>query len=213
MYSGLLIDVLPWWVAAPLTQIGILVLGMALDETYVNRATILAGALAVYVHTLYSGDVSTVDSGIMVGIYRDVGFVVGAYGIYAYIVDAYVGQWFRLLAFYVYSPLSVLLVIVTAGPTVFGFEVLFVPALALAAYGNYALESYLDGSPYYYGPESPEEFEEAVDAVHEDDDADDADTEEPTEEADEAGFLGPDPTAADDDSGERGILPEFMRRL
>lgn len=209
MYSGLLIDVLPWWIAAPLTQIGLLVLGMALDETYVNRVTILTGALAVYVHTLYSGDVSAVDSSILVSLYRDVAFVVGAYGIYAYIVDAYVGQWFHLLAFYVYSPLSVLLVIVTAGPTILGFEVLFVPALALAAYGNYALEAYLDGSPYYYGPESPEEFEEAVDAASEEsEEADDA-----TEGPDGEEFLGPDPTAADDDSAERGILPEFMRRL
>ena len=219
MYSGLLIDALPWWIAAPLTQLAILTLGMALDETYVNRATVLMGAIAVYIHTIYSGDVGSVDSSILVSLYRDVGLIVGAYGIYAYIVDAYVGEWFRLLAFYVYSPLSVFLVILTAGPTVFGFEVLFIPALALAGYANFTLESYLEpDTPYYYGPESPEEFEEAVAAAEEEaeeeaDDDDDDLFEEADDDVGEPEPPGPDPTAASDDSGERGILPEFMRRL
>jgi len=139
---GVLFSSLPWWIAAPLIQLSVLVFGMALDETYVNRTTVLTGAIAVHIHGFVAGDV-----GLLVGLYADVGLLVGAYGLYAYVVDGYVGDAFRVVAFFLYSPLSVFLVILTAGPTLFGIEPLFVPALALAGYANVRLRGSLPADP------------------------------------------------------------------
>ncbi|MGQ3414315.1 hypothetical protein ACT4ML_18965 [Natrinema sp. LN54] len=253
MYPGVLLSSLPWWIAAPLIQLAVLVFGMALDETYVNRTTVLTGAIAVQIHGFVAGDV-----GLLVGLYADIGLLVGAYGVYAYVLDAYVGNAFRLVAFLVYSPLSVFLVILTAGPTLFGIEPLFVPALALAGYGNIRLREYLSPSdPYYFGPESEAAFESAVEATAETDagsgtgehattgtdtattgtDAATTETDAATPTESDTGTAAaasadgsdPDPfaearndggtdrpagePAAAADSSERGILPEFMRRL
>lgn len=241
VYPGVLLSSLPWWIAAPLVQLAVLVFGMALDETYVNRTTVLTGAIAVHIHGFVAGEV-----GLLVGLYADIGLLVGAYGVYAYVVDAYVGNAFRLVAFLVYSPLSVFLVILTAGPTLFGIEPLFVPALALAGYGNIQLREYLSpNDPYYFGPESEAAFESAVEAEagtaeakRESSDHAAAETNtaaatptdpgtdtaaagnsdgtesDPFTEARDGGADRPagEPAAAAD-SSERGILPEFMRRL
>lgn len=224
MFPGLLFDALPWWLAAPLFQLGVLVVGMALDETYVNRATILAGAIAVYAHVLVAGE-----AGLLVGLYLDGALVVGAYGLYAYVVDAYVANWFRVLAYFVYSPLSVFLVILTAGVP-FTLPI----ALVVAGYANLQLMDYLHPTePYYFGPEDPEAFAEAI-AEADAESTGGAEASEaartdgtPTDEA--AEFEVPDgadvdgsnggdrpgaePTPAGGDPTERGILPEFMRRL
>jgi len=230
VYPGVVLSSLPWWIAAPLVQLAILVAGMALDETYVNRTTVFTGAIAVHVHGLVAGDV-----GLLVGLYADVGLVVGAYGLYAYVVDGYVGAAFRLVAFFVYSPLAAFLVILTAGPTLFGVEPLFVPALALAGYANVQLREYLaPNDPYYFGPESEAAFEAAVGAESEDGSNPSSDTAQAADGSTAAGAAasaggstadslegrddaeidppGAEPAAASD-SSERGILPEFMRRL
>ncbi|WP_254764844.1 hypothetical protein [Natrinema marinum] len=223
-YWGVILTSLPWWIAAPLVQLAVLVAGMALDETYVNRTTVFTAAIAVHVHGLVAGDV-----GLLVGLYADLGLIVGAYGLYTYVVDAYVGAAFRLVAFFLYSPLSAFLVILTAGPTLFGIEPLFVPALALAGYANLQLREYLAPSdPYYFGPESEAAFEAAVEAASEagaDGDADrraDETTGDGTAASTDGSAVarddgeidppGAEPAAAGD-SSERGILPEFMRRL
>ncbi|WP_339106505.1 hypothetical protein [Haloterrigena salinisoli] len=152
---GFLLSSLPWWVAAPVIQLAVLVVGMALDETYVNRTTILTGALATHIHIFVAGE-----AGLLVSLYADAGLAVGAYGLYAYVVDGYVGTWFRLLAYYVYSPLSVFLVVLTAGPTVIGVEPLVVLALAAAGYANVQFREYLrPEQPFYFGPRTQEEFE------------------------------------------------------
>ncbi|UHQ95299.1 hypothetical protein [Haloterrigena alkaliphila] len=157
---GFIVSSLPWWLAAPILQLTVLTVGMALDETYVNRTTVLTGAIATHVHIFVAGD-----AGILVSVYADLGLIIGAYGLYAYVIDGYVSGWFRILAFFVYSPLSVFLVILTAGPTLFGIEPLFVPALALAGYGNVQLREYLrPDDPYYFGPESQAEFEAVIEA-------------------------------------------------
>lgn len=157
---GFIVSSLPWWLAAPILQLTVLTVGMALDETYVNRTTVLTGAIATHIHVFVAGD-----AGILVSVYADLGLVIGAYGLYAYVIDGYVSGWFRILAFFVYSPLSVFLVILTAGPTLFGIEPLFVPALALAGYGNVQLREYLrPDEPYYFGPESQAEFEAVIEA-------------------------------------------------
>ncbi|SDK93437.1 hypothetical protein [Natronorubrum texcoconense] len=256
MSLGLFVSSLPWWLAAPLLQIAVLVVGMALDETYVNRTTILTGAIAAHMHIFVAGD-----AGFLVALYADVGLVIGAYGLYAYVIDGYVGAWFRLLAYFVYSPLAVFLVILTAGPTLFGVEPLVVPAIVLAGYANHQLREYLSPrEPYYFGPDSPDAFEASLEtgatagspidaptAETGDSAAESATTaseNEPTAAAtaddatarsgggpesgrpeansfDESGVReggtefdhpGAEPAAAAD-SSERGILPEFMRRL
>ncbi|WP_226007351.1 hypothetical protein [Natrinema salinisoli] len=241
VYPGVLFSSLPWWVAAPLIQLAVLVFGMALDETYVNRTTVLTGAIAVHIHGFVAGDV-----GLLVGLYADIGLFVGAYGLYSYVIDGYVGNAFRLVAFFVYSPLSVFLVILTAGPTLFGIEPLFVPALALAGYANVQLQAYLAPSdPYYFGPESEAAFESAVEAEARSETAaeetsnssttattatdstptatspdsedeavsgSDPDTFDGPRDDGEVEHPGAEPAAAGD-SSERGILPEFMRRL
>ncbi len=238
VYSGVLLSSLPWWLAAPLIQLAVLVFGMALDETYVNRTTVLTGAIAVLIHGFVAGDV-----GLLVGLYADVGLLVGAYGLYAYVVDGYVGNAFRLVAFFVYSPLSVFLVILTAGPTLFGIEPLFVPALALAAYANVQLRTVLPGDPYYFGPASKEAFDAVVDAESDAEsdggvsnhaatagtasttatETDGASTgsssvsDSDSDSFDDPGDAELDPPGAEPAaataSSERGILPEFMRRL
>lgn len=216
MYLGLLIDALPWWIGAPLLQLTILVVGMALDETYVNRATVLTGALALYVHAVVAGDV-----GLMVGVYLDVGLVIGAYGLYAYVVDAYVSNWFRVAAYFVYSPLAIFLVILIP-------DVVFPISLAIAGYANLQLMAYFAPTdPYYFGPSAPYDVDDAevepsasgeddaVDASENadaDDTAPDIDGTQHVETGDVA-HPGAEPATASGESTERGILPEFMRRL
>ena len=231
-YPALLFDALPWWIAVPMLQLAILVAGMALDETYVNRTTVLAGALALAVHATVAGE-----TGLMVGVYLDVGLVVGAYGLYAYVVDAYVDNWFRVAAYFVYSPLAVFLVILLP-------DVLFPVALVIAGYANLQLMAYFAPTdPYYFGPETPEAFAEAVAETAADDgqagtgtgtpdtgpdgertprstpspqsSSDDTVTDQgvgPTEGQPHATHPGAEPVGTGE-STERGILPEFMRRL
>ncbi|SEP71796.1 ICP22 family protein [Natrinema salaciae] len=237
VYPGVLLSSLPWWLAAPLIQLAVLVFGMALDETYVNRTTVLTGAIAVHIHGFVAGEV-----GLLVGLYADIGLLIGAYGLYAYVIDGYVGNVFRLIAFFLYSPLSVSLVILTAGPTLFGIEPLVVPALAAAGYANVQLRASLAPSePYYFGPESQAAFEAAVDAETEaetgaadgtneaakaaaetrsetaepDGEAARDSSADPFEEPSDDGEIDPPGAepAATGGSSERGILPEFMRRL
>ncbi|WP_436346932.1 hypothetical protein [Natronorubrum sp. FCH18a] len=261
MSLGLFVSSLPWWLAAPLLQIAVLVVGMALDETYVNRTTILTGAIATHMHIFVAGDV-----GLLVALYADIGLAIGGYGLYTYVIDGYVGNWFRLLAYFVYSPLAVFLVILTAGPTVFGIEPLVVPALVLAGYANLQLRAYLSPrEPYYFGPDSQAAFEAILETEAATGAPADAPTGEPNEPSgsgaesattgtegrsaaastddgttagsrtgtgatepngpDAAPFDEPDAgdgtefdhpgaePAAAADSSERGILPEFMRRL
>lgn len=161
---GILVSSLPWWLAAPLVQLGVLVVGMALDETYVNRTTVLMAAIATHIYIFVAGDV-----GIFVALYADIGLIVGAYGLYAYVIDGYVGNWFRVLAYYVYSPLSAFLVVLTAGPTIFGVDPLVVPALAAAGYANYQFREYLrPKQPFYFGPRTHEEFEATLEVEAED---------------------------------------------
>ncbi|UTF52983.1 hypothetical protein [Natronosalvus rutilus] len=205
MYSGLIFESLPWWIAAPLLQLGILVFGMALDETYVNRATVLTGAIALYTHSVIAGGVW-----MPVGLYLDIGVVIGAYGLYAYVVDAYVANWFRVAAFFVYSPLSVFLVILLP-------DVVFPLALVLAGYANLQLMASLEPTePYYFGPDSPDEFEDAVAATDEGEKGTEDGTESGPDVSNEdssSGHLGAGPAPTGGDSDERGVLPEFMRRL
>ena len=222
--TAIVFDALPWWIATPVFYVVVLVTGMALDETYVNRTTVLAGALAVYVHSLVSGGLW-----LPVSLYLDVGLVVGVYGLYAYVIDGYVGNWFRLLAFFVYSPLSILLVIALP-------DVLVIVALAIAAYLNLQLLATLHPvEPYYFGPESETEF---VETVSETADPEPIEREGPTAGASIAGHFGTpqvrdrdggvetdperspagsgtatEPHSSDSGQSDRGILPEFMRRL
>ena len=155
---GLLVSSLPWWIAAPLLQLAVLVFGMALDETYVNRTTVLTGAIAVHIHQFVADG-----GGVLVALYADIGLIIGFYGLYTYVVDGYVPNWFRLVAYFVYSPLSAFLVILMAGPTLFGVEVLVVPALVAAGYANHRFREYLrPREPYYFGPESQAVFETVV---------------------------------------------------
>lgn len=124
---------------------------MALDETYVNRATVLTGAIALYAHAILAGSVW-----MPVGLYLDVGVVIGVYGLYAYVLDAYVGNWFRIVAYFLYSLLSVFLVIIFP-------DVIFPITLVVAGYANLQLMAWLDPvEPYYFGPDSPEAYEDAV---------------------------------------------------
>lgn len=220
VFTGMIFSSLPLMLAAFLLQVGILLFGMALDESYVNRVTVATGAIAVQVHIIAADS-----TGPLVGMYADIGLVIGAYGIYAYVVDAYVGRIFRILAFFVYSPLTVLLVILTAGFTVFGIEFLFLPAVVAAGYGNLQLMAHLEPSePYYFGPKSPEEFEEVAEetdaTVRTTGDTHSKETSGEENPFDDSTVSSggdspeyPGATAAGGDSSDRGILPEFMRRL
>ena len=222
--TAIVFDALPWWIATPVFYVVVLVTGVALDVTYVDRTTVLTGALAVSVHSLVSGGLW-----LPVSLYLDVGLVVGVYGLYAYVIDGYVADWFRLLAFFVYSPLSVLLVIALP-------DVLVVVALAIAAYLHLQLLATLHPvEPYYFGPESETEF---VETAAETPDPEPIERDGPTAGSSIAGHFGTprvrshdsgvenvperrsttsrratEPQSSDGGQTDRGILPRFMRRL
>ncbi|WP_247728485.1 hypothetical protein [Halovivax limisalsi] len=143
---AILFDSFPWWIAVPMLYLTVLIAGMALDETYVNRTTPLSAAIVLSVHSLLNGGLWA-----PLSLYVDVGLFVGLYGLYAYVVDGYVGEPFRLAAYLLYSPLSVVLVLLFP-------EILFVVALAVAGYANMHLLAVLHPvEPYYFGPDSPDE--------------------------------------------------------
>ncbi|MFC3958227.1 hypothetical protein [Halovivax cerinus] len=222
---ALIFDSFPWWVARPILYALFLGTGMALDETYVNRTTILAGSLAVAVHSVTAGGLW-----LPLSLYLDVGLVIGLYGLYAYVVDGYVPGWFRLLAYMLYSPLSVALVLLLP-------DVVFIVALVVAGYANVQLLAALHPvEPYYFGPDTPEAFARSAsesgspDPVERTDaapgaglgraiaesslfggnaaDGNDPDTHSPGgEEADDGGAHRGDPPS------DRGVLPGFMRRI
>lgn len=143
---AILFDSVPWWIGVSVLYLTVLVAGMALDETYVNRMTPLSAAIALSVHSLLNDGLW-----MPLSLYVDAGLLVGVYGLYAYVVDAYVGEAFRLAAFLLYSPLSVVLVLLFP-------EILFFVALGIAGFANMQLLATLHPvEPYYFGPESPTE--------------------------------------------------------
>lgn len=143
---AILFDSFPWWIGVTVLYLTVLVAGMALDETYVNRMTPLAAAIVLSVHSLLNDGLW-----LPLSLYVDVGLGVGLYGLYAYVVDGYVGEPFRLVAYLLYSPLAVVLVLLFP-------EILFVVALAVAGYANMHLLAFLHPvEPYYFGPESADE--------------------------------------------------------
>ncbi|ELZ13987.1 hypothetical protein C479_01011 [Halovivax asiaticus JCM 14624] len=224
---AVIFDSFPWWIARPILYVLVLGTGMALDETYVNRTTVLAGALALSIHSLTTGGVWA-----PLGLYLDVGLVLGVYGLYAYVVDAYVPGWFRAAAFMLYSPLSIALILLFP-------DIIFFVSLLVAGYANLQLLATLHPvEPYYFGPESPDASARAASAAGTPDPVERADgsvggglgrianelgtlsgtssDEEPaqstTSSADER-----DARQDSDRSGvppdDRGVLPAFMRRL
>lgn len=200
--------------------------GMALDETYVNRRTVLAGALAV--HSITSGGLW-----LPLSLYLDVGLIVGVYGLYAYVVDGYVPRWFRLLAFMLYSPLSILVVLIFP-------DVLFFLSLAIAGYANVQLLATLHPvEPYYFGPASPDNVSRAARQTGSPEPVERPDAEpgaglievvsnSPTVGGDAAGHASgseaegsaaetsarrPAPEEGGNKPSDRDVLPGFMRRL
>ncbi|WP_254862707.1 hypothetical protein [Halovivax gelatinilyticus] len=224
---ALLFDGVPWWIAAPILYLGLLCVGMALDETYVNRTTVLAGSLALAVHSLVTGGLW-----LPLSLYLDVGLVVGAYGLYAYVVDGYVGDWFRLLAYLLYSPLTIVLVLLFP-------DILFILALVIAGYANLQLLATLHPvEPYYFGPESPDEYADVASETGNPEPIERTDKEpgaglsetvsaaavtnaisERTATGDEGSSPGrssvesPDDRPPGEEPSDRGVLPGFMRRV
>lgn len=225
---ALIFDSFPWWIAVPILYLLLLGTGMALDETYVNRTTVLAGAIALAVHSINSGGLW-----LPLSLYLDVGLIVGVYGLYAYVVDGYVPGWFRLLAFMLYSPLSILLVLIFP-------DVLFFVSLAIAGYANVQLLATLHPvEPYYFGPASPDDFSRAAQqsgspepverpdaepgaalgevvsnsSIVGGEAAGDATGPEADGSAAEASARRPAPDEGGDKPSDRGVLPGFMRRL
>ncbi|WP_267643196.1 hypothetical protein [Haloarchaeobius amylolyticus] len=132
---------LPRWLALPLLQLLLVVAGILIEKTYVSRVTPFTGAMALFVHVVASGSTD-----VFVGLYLDVGLVVGVYGLYAYTQNIPVERpEFKLLSFFAYGPLTVLLVIVLP-------PWLLAAALLAGAVVNIKLIDELQpAKPYYYG--------------------------------------------------------------
>lgn len=141
MQPAFVADQLPQWLAVPLFQIALLLFGIVLERTYVNRLTTLTGALALFAHQIVSGETA-----IWVGLYLDVGLVLGVYGLYCYTqATPVVTPVVRLVSYFLYAPLSVLLVIIIP-------PWLFPAALVVGAALNYKLVEELDPEkPYFWG--------------------------------------------------------------
>jgi hypothetical protein len=107
----------------------------------VNRLTTLTGALA-----LFSQELVTNGNAFWVGIYLDVGFVLGSYGLYCYAeAIPVVSPPVKLVSYFAYAPLSILLVIVLP-------QWLLPVALLVGAALNYKLaEELAPAKPYFWG--------------------------------------------------------------
>ncbi|MFC6954421.1 hypothetical protein [Halorubellus litoreus] len=141
MFPVFVAENLPQWVGAPLLQLSLLVVGVLLERTYVNRLTTITGALALFSHVLFADE-----SALWVGLYLDVGLLLGAYGVYCY-VEALpvVSSPVKLVSYFAYAPLTVLLVIVLP-------HWLFPVALLVGAALNYKLvEELAPAKPYFWG--------------------------------------------------------------
>jgi len=141
MHPALIAENLPQWLGAPLLQLALLVVGILLERTYVNRLTTLAGALALFSHELFANE-----SALWVGVYLDVGFLLGAYGLYCYVeAIPVVSPPVKLVSYFAYAPMTVLLVVVLP-------HWLFPAALLVGAAINYKLVEELDpAKPYFWG--------------------------------------------------------------
>lgn len=144
---------LPWWLAAPLAQLLLLLAGIAIEKTYVNRVTPFTGAMAVFVHVLVSGE-----SSIWTGLYLDVGLLLGLFGVWAYAENVVVNRpEFKLLAYFAYAPLTVVLVVLLP-------SWLLLPALVVGAVVNFKLvEEPAPAKPYYFGHPEEERDEGGAD--------------------------------------------------
>lgn len=141
MFPAFVAENLPRWLGAPLLQLSLLVVGVLLERTYVNRLTTITGSLALFSHVLLARE-----HALWVGLYLDVGLLLGAYGLYCY-VEALpvVSPAVKLVSYFAYAPLSVLLVIVLP-------YWLFPVALLVGAAANYKLVEELDpAKPYFWG--------------------------------------------------------------
>lgn len=141
MIPLVVVENLPWWLGVPLAQLLLLLGGIAIEKTYVNRVTPFTGAMAVFVHVLVSGE-----SSIWTGLYLDLGLILGLFGVWAYAENIVVNRpEFKLLAYFAYAPLTVLLVVLLPGWLLF-------PAVVVGAVVNFKLIEELEpAKPYYFG--------------------------------------------------------------
>ncbi|NHN43266.1 hypothetical protein G9C85_16740 [Halorubellus sp. JP-L1] len=141
MQPALIAENLPQWIGAPLLQLSLLVVGILLERTYVNRLTTLAGALALFSHELLANE-----NALWVGVYLDVGLLLGVYGLYCYVeAIPVVTPAVKLVSYFAYAPMTVLLVIVLP-------HWLFPAALLVGAALNYKLvEELAPAKPYFWG--------------------------------------------------------------
>ncbi|WP_435362149.1 hypothetical protein [Haloarchaeobius sp. DFWS5] len=132
----------------PLLQLLLLVGGIVIEKTYVNRVTTFTGALALFVHVVVAGGAN-----FWVGLYLDFGLVLGVLGLFAYAQNIPVNQKaVTTLAYFGYAPLTILVVIALP-------DWLFLLALLLGGAVSYQLAAFFDpDKPYYYG--HPEEERE-----------------------------------------------------
>jgi hypothetical protein len=141
MQPAIVADQLPQWLALGLLQVALLLFGIVLERTYVNRLTTLTGALALFSH-----EIVATESAVWVGLYLDVGLVLGVFGLYCYTqAIPVVAPAVRLVSYFLYAPLTVLLVIIIP-------PWLFPAALVVGAALNYKLVEELDPEkPYFWG--------------------------------------------------------------
>lgn len=141
MYPALVAENLPQWLGLPLLQLALLVFGILLERTYVNRLTTLAGAFALFSHELVANE-----NALWVGVYLDVAFLLGIYGLYCYAEAIPVDSPpVKLVSYFAYAPMTIVLVIVLP-------HWLFPIALLVGAALNYKLvEELAPAKPYFWG--------------------------------------------------------------
>lgn len=141
MQPAFIAEQFPQWLGAPLLQLSLLLVGVLLERTYVNRITTLTGMFALLVHELIANE-----NAVWVGVYLDVGLLLGAYGLYCYVeAIPVVSPAVKFVSYFAYAPMTVLLVILLP-------HWLFLPALLIGAAVNYKLIEELEpAEPYFWG--------------------------------------------------------------
>jgi hypothetical protein len=111
----MIVENLPPELLYGLPQIGLILIGIIVEQHYVSRVTCFTNSLALYVH------VGTLTNpGLWLGIYADIGILLGVIGFIAYHYQVSLPNYYYVMALFAYSGLPVALVILSGSQWIGG---------------------------------------------------------------------------------------------
>lgn len=145
----MIVDNLPPALLYALPQLGLIFIGILVEEHYVSRVTCFANSLALYVHV---GTLA--DPGFWLGTYANIGLVLGLIGIVAYLKQISLHTYYYVLGLFFYSALPVGVVILSGNFWMWGLlmtgAVTFVTAYLAPPDYRFAYTKSIPGSVYSY---------------------------------------------------------------